>query len=195
MNQPDIGLKVTELRHEKGLTQEQLADRCEISVRTIQRIESGEVDPRTHTLNMLSKILEFNFEEDNTQNENTWLALLHLSSILSIPIIPLLLWSWKKTQSFKIDQQGRQVLSFQITTTLALFASLFILIILPITMGVMDNSGMVSSQNSSFVILVLCAPLPLILTGIFCAYQGILNAVRALSDKPIQYALSIPFVK
>lgn len=195
MNQPDIGLKVTELRHEKGLTQEQLADRCEISVRTIQRIESGEVDPRTHTLNMLSKILEFNFEEDNTQNENTWLALLHLSSILSIPIIPLLLWSWKKTQSFKIDQQGRQVLSFQITTTLALFASLFILIILPITMGVMDNSGMVSSQNSSFVILVLCAPLPLILTGIFCTFQGILNAVRALSDKPIHYALSIPFVK
>jgi transcriptional regulator with XRE-family HTH domain len=41
MNQPDLGLKVTELRQQKGLTQEQLAERCEVSPRTIQRIESG----------------------------------------------------------------------------------------------------------------------------------------------------------
>lgn len=44
MNQPDLGLKVSELRQQKGLTQEQLAERCEVSPRTIQRIESGEVD-------------------------------------------------------------------------------------------------------------------------------------------------------
>jgi hypothetical protein len=35
----------------------------------------------------------------------------------------------------------------------------------------------------------------LILIGIFCTYQGIVNAIRALSDRPIHYALSIPFVK
>jgi len=46
MNQPDLGLKVIELRQQKGLTQEQLAELCEVSARTIQRIESGEVDPR-----------------------------------------------------------------------------------------------------------------------------------------------------
>lgn len=44
MNQPYLGLKVSELRQQKGLTQEQLAERCEVSPRTIQRIESGEVD-------------------------------------------------------------------------------------------------------------------------------------------------------
>lgn len=195
MNQPDIGLKVSELRREKGLTQEQLADHCEVSVRTIQRIESGEVDPRTHTLTMLSKALDFNFEEDPTHNENLWLAALHLSSVFSIPIIPLMLWSWKKTQSFKIDTQGRQVLNFQITTTMTLFASVFVLIIVPIVMGLMDDAGIVSSQSRYFVILILCMPLPLILTGIFCTFQGILNAVRALTDKPIHYALAIPFIK
>ncbi len=46
MNQPDLGLKVSELRQQKGLTQERLAELCEVSPRTIQRIESGEVDPR-----------------------------------------------------------------------------------------------------------------------------------------------------
>ncbi len=50
MNQPDLGLKVSELRQQKALTQEQLAERCEVSARTIQRIESGEVDPRAYTL-------------------------------------------------------------------------------------------------------------------------------------------------
>ena len=48
MNQPDLGLKVAELRQQKGLTQEQLAELCEVSARTIQRIESGEVDPRAY---------------------------------------------------------------------------------------------------------------------------------------------------
>ncbi|MFV1949644.1 MAG: helix-turn-helix domain-containing protein, partial [Anaerolineales bacterium] len=46
MKQPDLGLKVSELRKEKGFTQEQLAEFCEITPRTIQRIESGEVEPR-----------------------------------------------------------------------------------------------------------------------------------------------------
>jgi DNA-binding XRE family transcriptional regulator len=44
-NQPDPGLKAAELHHQKGLTQEQLPERCEVSARTIQPIESEEVDP------------------------------------------------------------------------------------------------------------------------------------------------------
>jgi len=103
MNQPQLGLKVSELRQQKGLTQEQLAERCEVSARTIQRIESGEVDPRAYTLHCLGEVLEFDFGAEDASNENLWLTVLHLSSILCILIIPLLLWSWKRNQSFKID--------------------------------------------------------------------------------------------
>jgi hypothetical protein len=46
-----------------------------------------------------------------------------------------------------------------------------------------------------FTISTICLPLPLILIGLYCTYQGVVNAMRALSDKPIRYALSIPFVK
>src|SRR5512137_1975913 len=109
MNQPDLGLKVSELRQQKGLTQEQLAERCEVSARTIQRIESGDVDPRAYTLHCLREALEFDFGADDTSSENVLLTLMHLSSILCILIIPLLTWSWKKNRSYKIDQQGRQV--------------------------------------------------------------------------------------
>ncbi len=31
MDQPDLGLKITELRQQKGFTQERLAEYCEVS--------------------------------------------------------------------------------------------------------------------------------------------------------------------
>jgi len=196
MNQPDLGLKVVELRQQKGFTQEQLAEKCEVSTRTIQRIESGEVDPRTYTLHCLSQALEFDFEVQNTGNENTWLTILHLSSVLCMLIIPLLLWSWKKNQSYKIDNQGRQVLNFQITMTLLLFAAAFLLVAFPVALVALDEAGITHLQSGpAFIVLVIGAPLPLILIGIFCTFQGVINAMRALSDKPIHYPLSIPFVK
>lgn len=195
MKQPDLGRKVAELRQQKGMTQEQLADACEVTVRTIQRIESGEVDPRAYSITMLSQVLEFNFAEDPTEKENLWLVILHLSSIFCIPVIPLLLWSWKKTQSFKIDKQGRQVLNFQVTMTLVLFAAAFFLMLVPAVIIMMGDSGEAITQSSYFVLVVLCMPMPLVLTGIFCTFQGVINAMRVLSDKPIHYRLSIPFIK
>ncbi|MDO9088435.1 MAG: helix-turn-helix domain-containing protein [Anaerolineaceae bacterium] len=193
MNQPDLGLKVSELRHQKGLTQEQLAERCEVSPRTIQRIESGEVDPRAYTLHCLGEALEFDFGEQNTGNENFWLAILHLSCIFCILVIPLLLWSWKKNQSYKIDQHGRHVLNFQITMTLSLFAALFFMVVgLPtLILLSMDMDGFVILAST----LAILSILPFMFIGIFCTYQGVVNAMRSLSDKPIRYALSIPFVK
>jgi len=194
MNQPDLGLKVSELRQQKGLTQERLAELCEVSPRTIQRIESGEVDPRAYTLHCLGEALEFDFGEQNTSNENLWLAILHLSSIFCVLVIPLLLWSWKKNQSYKIDQHGRHVLNFQITMTLSLFAAMFFMVVgLPtlILLSMDMGEGFVILASTLAIISIL----PFLFIGILCTYQGVVNAMRALSDKPIHYALSIPFVK
>jgi len=196
MNQPDLGIKVSELRQQKGLTQEQLAEVCEVSARTIQRIESGEVDPRAYTLQCLSKALVFDFGAESNANDNLWLAILHLSSMLCIVVIPLLLWSWKKNQSYKINQQGRQVLNFQISMTLSLFAAVAVLLIVPMALVFMEEAAIASLEQSPiFIALLICLPAPLILIGIFCTYQGVVNAMRALADRPVHYPLSIPFVK
>jgi len=194
MNQPQLGLKVADLRQQKGLTQERLAELCEVSPRTIQRIEGGEVDPRAYTLHCLGEALEFDFGTEDTSNENIWLAILHLSSMFCILIVPLLLWSWKKNQSYKIDQHGRLVLNFQITMTLSLFAALFFMLVgLPalVLLNMDTGEGFVILASTLAVFSIL----PFIFIGIFCTYQGVVNAMRALSDKPIHYALSIPFVK
>jgi uncharacterized Tic20 family protein/DNA-binding Xre family transcriptional regulator len=197
MNQPDLGFKVTELRQLKGFTQEQLAEMCAVSPRTIQRIETGEVDPRAYTLQCLSEALEFDFMKDNTGNENLWLTVLHLSSIIPLLVLPLFIWSWKKNQSFKIDRQGRQVLNFQITMTLLSLAGGLVLMLMPMLLMVSGNSqiGIGMGHLGLFEIMLMCAPMPMIFIGIFCTYQGVVNATRALADKPVHYALSIPFVK
>jgi transcriptional regulator with XRE-family HTH domain len=62
MKQPELGKIITNLRNEKGLTQEELVEKCNISVRTIQRIEAGEVTPRSFTIKTILAALDYNFE-------------------------------------------------------------------------------------------------------------------------------------
>jgi uncharacterized Tic20 family protein/DNA-binding Xre family transcriptional regulator len=196
MRQPDLGLKVADLRQQKGMTQEQLAEKCEVSARTIQRIESGEVDPRAFTLQCLSDTLQFDFMEENASNENLWLVLLHLSSAIPLLIFPLLIWSWKKNQSYKIDKQGHAVLNFQITMLLLMFLGGFLLMLVPTIFTILGKRYVDTGLGIGlFEIMLLCAPMPVIFIGIFCTYQGVVNAMRALSSKPIRYPLSIPFIR
>jgi transcriptional regulator with XRE-family HTH domain len=63
MKQPDFGKKLIEIRKVHGLTQDELAVKCRITIRTIQRIESGLVMPRAFTLKVLSDNLNFDFLE------------------------------------------------------------------------------------------------------------------------------------
>lgn len=60
MKQPELGKKIAELRKAKGLTQEELVSKCNLTVRTLQRIESGTVTPRSYTIKMLFAALDYN---------------------------------------------------------------------------------------------------------------------------------------
>ena len=63
MKQPELGLKILELRQQKGFTQEELVEHCNISVRTIQRIEAGEVMPRVYTVKTILAALDRDFDD------------------------------------------------------------------------------------------------------------------------------------
>jgi transcriptional regulator with XRE-family HTH domain len=56
-NQPELGSKISALRNNKNMTQQELAEACHIDIRTIQRIETGEVFPRKHTLKLIANAL------------------------------------------------------------------------------------------------------------------------------------------
>ncbi len=58
MKQPEIGKRLNEIRTQKGITQKELSDLCSVDIRTIQRIEAGDVEPRMSTLKILAAALE-----------------------------------------------------------------------------------------------------------------------------------------
>jgi transcriptional regulator with XRE-family HTH domain len=62
MRQPELGRQLTALRKEKNLTQEELVEKSHVSVRTIQRIEAGEVLPRMVTVKILLEALGESYE-------------------------------------------------------------------------------------------------------------------------------------
>jgi transcriptional regulator with XRE-family HTH domain len=70
MNQPDLGKKIAELRKAKGFTQEELVEKCNLNVRTLQRIESGEVVPRSYTLKLILTALDYNIHGTSENIEN-----------------------------------------------------------------------------------------------------------------------------
>lgn len=94
MKQPALGKRIQELRKNQGLTQEELVDLCNISVRTIQRIEAGDVTPRSHTiktiLQALGESLNSIMEEDdkitdlNVNSRNNYLKYINLGWIFGI---------------------------------------------------------------------------------------------------------------
>ena len=70
MKQPELGKKITELRKAKGMTQEELVEKCNISVRTIQRIEAGEVTPRSYTVKTILAAMEYDLSTITANGNN-----------------------------------------------------------------------------------------------------------------------------
>lgn len=74
IQQPVLGKKIAEYRKAKGFTQEELVEKCNINVRTLQRIEAGEVTPRTSTIKLIFEALEIRYENAVESNSSEDLA-------------------------------------------------------------------------------------------------------------------------
>ena len=173
MNTIELGQKIAEIRKQKGITQEQLAERASINVRTIQRIEKGDVDPRSYTINEIAKALEIDASlllESKTSDNRLWILLLHMSNFFPLLIIAILLYVLKKDESPEIREHGRKVLNFQITMFFLLMITAFLSIIL---------------------IGLIIAPILGLLTWIFTT----INIIRYLGGNEVKYPMSIQFIK
>ena len=123
-----IGAKISKIRKQKGMSQEELSDLSKINLRTLQRIEKDEYQPSGNTLQLnIEEITSYGKEEDNS-----YLMFLHLSiiSALIIPlgnmVLPLILWLNKRRNIINVDIQGRNILNFQILFTIVNFVLLVI---------------------------------------------------------------------
>jgi uncharacterized Tic20 family protein len=130
MDKTAIAKKIIHFRKQKGITQEALSEVTGLNVRTIQRIESGEVDPRLYTLRSIADALGVNLEEllpEPTQHELNQIAVLHITPIafFFFPVIgnvllPFIFWMLKREDVNGINKHGKDILNGQLTYSIVI---------------------------------------------------------------------------
>lgn len=169
----------------KGYTQEELSDKTTVGVRTIQRIEKGDVQPHLQTIKLLAVGLDVEVEDliaiENPKEETIkrkWMLLLHASPFFGfiIPfanvLFPLFTWISKAEDNKIYDEHGRAVINFHCTINLLLIISLLLFFPFPGTN--FFGTGAI------------------VLYGIIISLK---NVMSALSSGTCYYPLSIPFLK
>jgi transcriptional regulator with XRE-family HTH domain len=127
-----IGQRISEIRRNKGLSQEALSDLAQINLRTLQRIEKGETDPLGNTLKKLCQALGINMEDilDYGKTEDPKFMLLFYVSVMSFIIVPLgnlivpmILWITKRDKIADLNRRGIILLKFQLFWTILFYGS------------------------------------------------------------------------
>lgn len=169
----------------KGYTQEELSDKTTVGVRTIQRIEKGEVNPHLQTVKLLAAGLDVEVEDlivlDDPKEEKIqrkWMLLIHASPFFGMIIpfanilIPLFVWISKADDNKIYDAHGRAVINFHMSITLYFILSLLIFFIIP---------------GFNFFITGL-----IVLFGIIVTVRNIMSS---LEHGTCKYPLAISFLK
>ena len=101
-----------------------------LNVRTIQRIESGEVDPRLYTLKSIAEALSVCLEEllpEPTQHELNQLAVLRIAPaafflfpVLGNVLLPFIFWMMKREEINGINKHGKDILNSQLTHSIVI---------------------------------------------------------------------------
>ena len=61
--QLSIGKRIRELREQKGLTQQQVADACDFEKSNMSRLEAGGTNPTLYTLKKIADFLELTLND------------------------------------------------------------------------------------------------------------------------------------
>lgn len=169
------GKYIREQRLKLGMTQEDLGIKTGISTRSIQRIENGEVIPRSDSLQKIAKALSISLEELNEEISDSgadqmWITAVHLSGLLFIVIPSILIWNLKKRSIPGIETHARDSINFQLN---------LLLIIVPC--GIL-------------AILVITIPI-LVITAIVGSFIIIINTIRVLLHLDYHYPVAFHILK
>ncbi|HTO38586.1 MAG TPA: helix-turn-helix domain-containing protein [Brumimicrobium sp.] len=204
MKNNELAQRLKTLRNRKGFSQEELSEKAGLSLRTIQRIENGETEPRGDSLKRLALAFDVPLDEivDWTiQEDNGFVSSLNLSalSFIIFPLlgilVPLIIWISKKDKIKKVNEVAKDLLNFQITWTMIFFVG-FIGVSLNFFSS-MDIQGDVSpSMISAHMTSRLMINLVFIgAMYLFNVVMIVINAIRINNDKSTRYYPKIGFLR
>ena len=209
MDKQNLSEKLKNLRISKGFSQEQLCESSGISVRTIQRIESGKSLPNGDTLKKIATALEEpvdNLVFHRMKVDKGILLILSLSSISYIIhpflgiIVPAIIWYVKRDTVLYADKIGRKLISFQVTWQLIFFGFIFIVVgshgLRFYNYNISElafNLDMINKVPGSIKITTLTS---YFIWGIYFMnlFIGLLNVLLIQYDRNPRYFISVPFM-
>ncbi len=140
---PSLGTIISDSRKKLGLSQEALAEKANVSLSTIQRIEKGTVKPRVFTLKIIAAALEldieelfsFNTKKNDFESSIQSLKRMNLYTLLFIfiPFVNLIVPTviWKKDKQIKAkDSVAGKMASFQLLWSILTLIGISISILL-----------------------------------------------------------------
>lgn len=190
MKDKRLGSKIKDLRFKKGMSQEELADASQVSLRTIQRIENNENEPRGKTMQLICEALHVNIEElldYGKYEDRQFLMLFHLSVLSTIVVpfgnifLPLILWLTNKQKIKGLQKIGARLLNFQIV-----FQSVTFILSVLLVFGKLYHWFKLDLFSAFFILLIL------LLLNLAAA---IIFAVQNYRGKQITYPSIIPLIK
>jgi len=200
MKNKELAQRIKELRNRKGFSQEELSEKTGLSLRTIQRIENGETEPRGDSLKRLAMAFDVSPDEIidwTVQEDKGFLLSLNLSALsfflfplLGI-IVPLIIWISKKDKIRNVNEIAKEILNFQITWTMLLFIGYI---------GIILNTGLkmrtTGAINPTLVTTMVLMNFILLAVMYLCNLIMILiNTVRINKDKKVFYTPKIRFIR
>lgn len=207
MSNNELTKRLKELRKRKGFSQEELAESTGLSLRTIQRIENGETEPRSDSLKRLAdalnlpadEVLDWTIKEDRNA-----LISLNLSGLIAVffPILGILItymmWLPKKDKIAGARQLGRALINFQITLTLLfLLSNISVIVLLINAFDTMEMQGMSGSEGDVGPI-TSALKLQFIIYLVFNVYNVVLviiNTLKVKRGKEAHYLPQLRFLK
>ncbi len=185
MQNQSLGKNLIYQRKLKGYSQADLSAKTEVTVRTIQRIEKGDVNPHLQTIKLLASALDIEVDDllhlDNPKEEaiqKKWLLLLHSTPLLGFVLpfcnvlFPLFLWIHKREDNPIYDKHGVQIVNFQITAMM---------------LYVLSFIALLTIEKWGFFLFISIIPL--------CLIVILANIIYAVKSYKCYYPLAIPFLR
>jgi transcriptional regulator with XRE-family HTH domain len=181
--------KLIALRKLKGFSQEKLAEKAGINIRSLQRIEKQMVQPQPHTMGLLAEALGVSINdlcrEAGAEATETIslrkLSLLHFSAASGffIPlgniILPYIIWIYKMENAAIAKKHVHVILNFQISWFI------YMLILL---------AGYFTIEPLAFIVFLI--PPVILFSLVICPF---VSGIRITSNKSFFYPFSLFFFK
>lgn len=146
----------------KSMTQAELAEKCGLSERSIQRIESGKVVASNHSKRLIRRALDMPEAVAAMVEDPRYLAIIHLSTIFNMILPTLILWMLWRNKYHGVDEHARASIDFQLNMSVI----------------------MIIAGALSFLIVPI---LIVIGAGIYIFFASIKNVLRAMAQQGPQY--------